>query len=78
MSLDYYTALLTDRPRIEAFREAILAEVKPGDRVLDVGSGSSSAAPRDRRRRPRSPAVVPRRPGPSPHRVATESSPTPA
>ena len=44
MSLDYYTALLTDRPRIEAFREAILAEVKPGDRVLDVGSGLGTYA----------------------------------
>ena len=44
MSLDFYTGLLADTPRIEAFRDAIGEVVKPGDRVLEVGAGLGTYA----------------------------------
>jgi predicted RNA methylase len=36
----YHEALLRDRPRNEAFRRALARAIRPGARVLDVGSGS--------------------------------------
>lgn len=44
MSLDYYAGLLARRTRIEAFRRAIGDEVRPDDRVLDLGTGLGTFA----------------------------------
>lgn len=44
MSLDYYAGLIADRARIEAFRAGITEQVKPGDLVLEVGSGLGTYA----------------------------------
>jgi protein arginine N-methyltransferase 1 len=38
--LDYHRLLLDDEPRTIAFREALRRVVKPGDVVVDLGSGS--------------------------------------
>jgi SAM-dependent methyltransferase len=40
----YYRDLLAQEQRIEAFRRAITAVVRPGDRVLDVGTGLGTFA----------------------------------
>ncbi len=40
----YYRDLLTEQTRIDAFRRAIRAVVRPGDRVLDVGTGLGTFA----------------------------------
>lgn len=40
----YYRDLLAQTGRIEAFRRAIAAVVRPGDRVLDVGTGLGTFA----------------------------------
>jgi protein arginine N-methyltransferase 1 len=40
----YYRDLLAQRQRIEAFRRAIVAVVRPGDRVLDLGTGLGTFA----------------------------------
>lgn len=40
----YYRDLLAQEQRIEAFRRAIAAVVRPGDRVLDVGTGLGTFA----------------------------------
>lgn len=40
----YYRDLLAQERRIEAFRRAIAAAVRPGDRVLDVGTGLGTFA----------------------------------
>lgn len=42
--VDYYADLLRDRRRIDAFLAAIAAVVRPGDHVLDVGSGLGTFA----------------------------------
>ncbi len=42
--MKYYRDLLAQGERIEAFRRAIHAVVKPGDKVLDVGSGLGTFA----------------------------------
>ncbi len=42
--LDYYADLLGGSSRIEAFRAAIRAVVRPGDRVLDLGTGLGTYA----------------------------------
>lgn len=44
MSLLYFANLLTCTNRVEAFRRAIEEEVRPGDRVLEVGSGLGTFA----------------------------------
>lgn len=44
MSLLYYANLLVCENRIEAFRRAIIAGVRPGDRVLEIGSGLGTFA----------------------------------
>ena len=38
--LDYHRSLIGDRARVDAFRAAIFASVRPGDVVLDIGTGS--------------------------------------
>jgi protein arginine N-methyltransferase 1 len=43
-SVKYYRDLLTQSERIEAFRRAIHAAVRPGDRVLEVGTGLGTFA----------------------------------
>ncbi|MGD2136182.1 MAG: class I SAM-dependent methyltransferase [Gemmatimonadales bacterium] len=42
--LAYYWGLLAQHDRIEAFRRAITGVVRPGDRVLDVGTGLGTFA----------------------------------
>lgn len=42
--LDYYAGLLSNESRLRAFRDAIHAVVRPGDRVLDVGTGLGTYA----------------------------------
>ncbi len=42
--MKYYRDLVAQRERIEAFRRAIHAVVKPGDKVLDVGSALGTFA----------------------------------
>lgn len=44
MSVRYYRSLLAQRARIDAFRRAIARVVRPGDRVLDVGTGVGTFA----------------------------------
>ncbi|HWP39126.1 MAG TPA: class I SAM-dependent methyltransferase [Gemmatimonadales bacterium] len=44
MSLLYYRQLLRQSRRIEAFRRAIRHGVRPGDRVLEIGSGLGTFA----------------------------------
>jgi protein arginine N-methyltransferase 1 len=44
MSMDYYRGMLIQRSRVEAFRRAIHAAVRPGDRVLEIGSGLGTYA----------------------------------
>ncbi|HEX9729062.1 MAG TPA: hypothetical protein VGA37_11205 [Gemmatimonadales bacterium] len=44
MSVAYYHGLLIQRTRIEAFRDAIRAVVRPGDHVVDVGAGLGTFA----------------------------------
>lgn len=44
MSVRYYRALLNQQDRIEAFRRAITAVVRSGDKVLDVGTGLGTFA----------------------------------
>lgn len=44
MKLDYWVRLLADRPRLEAFRAGIRAAVRPGDRVLEIGTGLGTFA----------------------------------
>lgn len=44
MSLLYYRQLLRQSPRIEAFRRAIRRSVRPGDSVLEIGSGLGTFA----------------------------------
>lgn len=43
-SMRYYRELLADTERIEAFRRAIRAAVRPGDTVLDIGTGLGTFA----------------------------------
>src|SRR3972149_406336 len=38
--LDYHSSMLLDSERLDAFRRAIQAVVKPGDIVLDIGCGT--------------------------------------
>ncbi|HLY10753.1 MAG TPA: class I SAM-dependent methyltransferase [Planctomycetota bacterium] len=38
-SVEYYVSLLEDRPRISAALSAIAADVRPGDRVVEIGCG---------------------------------------
>ncbi|MFQ5738829.1 MAG: hypothetical protein ACE5JX_07420 [Acidobacteriota bacterium] len=38
--LDTHREFLSDRPRVSALRKAIAEIVKPGDCVLDLGSGT--------------------------------------
>lgn len=42
--LDYYAGLLTNESRVRAFQDAIRAVVRPGHRVLDVGTGLGTYA----------------------------------
>lgn len=44
MNTRYYTGLLDDAPRIDAFRAGIRAAVRPGDRVLEIGTGLGTYA----------------------------------
>lgn len=44
MTIDYYRGMLTQRTRVEAFRRAIQATVRPGDRVLEIGPGLGTFA----------------------------------
>jgi len=44
MSLSTYAEYLRGEARLSAFRRAILAAVRPGDRVLDLGTGLGSYA----------------------------------
>jgi hypothetical protein len=39
MTMEYYRGMLIQQSRIEAFRQAIQAAVRPGDRVLEIGAG---------------------------------------
>jgi hypothetical protein len=39
MTMEYYRGMLIQQSRIEAFRRAIQATVRPGDRVLEIGAG---------------------------------------
>ncbi len=42
--LDYYAGLLDNESRLRAFQDAIGAVVRPGDRVLDLGTGLGTYA----------------------------------
>ena len=42
--LAYHQRMLRDRPRLRAFHDAIRASVKPGDIVLDIGTGTGILA----------------------------------
>jgi hypothetical protein len=44
MSVHHYRGMLAQRTRMDAFRAAISAAVRPGDRVLEVGSGMATYA----------------------------------
>lgn len=44
MSVSYYASLLAFNNRIEAFQRGIAEAVRPGDRVLDVGTGLGTFA----------------------------------
>ncbi len=44
MTMDYYRGMLIQSTRIEAFRRQISAVVRPGDRVLEIGSGLGTYA----------------------------------
>lgn len=44
MSIRYYTGLLRDAERLDAFRAGIEAAVRPGDRVLEIGTGLGTYA----------------------------------
>jgi protein arginine N-methyltransferase 1 len=43
-SVEYYVSLLEDRPRISAVLSAIAREVRPGDRVVEIGCGIGTYA----------------------------------
>jgi Ribosomal protein L11 methyltransferase (PrmA) len=43
-TLSYHARLLADRTRVDAFRRAMEATVKPGDVVIDVGAGTGVLA----------------------------------
>jgi SAM-dependent methyltransferase len=42
--VDYHRSMLTDRVRTERYQQAILASVRPGDVVLDIGTGTGVLA----------------------------------
>lgn len=42
--LEYHGNMLSDRHRVDAYAEAIAATVEPGDRVLDIGTGTGLLA----------------------------------
>jgi protein arginine N-methyltransferase 1 len=44
MTMEYYRGMLTQRTRVEAFRRALAAAVRPGDRVLEIGTGLGTYA----------------------------------
>jgi len=44
VSIEYYHGLLVDRARIEAFQSAIKTSVRPGDTVLEIGTGLGTYA----------------------------------
>ncbi len=44
MSAKYYRNLLTQQTRIEAFRAALRRVIRPGDRVLEIGTGVGTFA----------------------------------
>ena len=44
MSLRHYVGMLADRRRIEGFRQGLVEAVRPGDKVLDVGTGLGTYA----------------------------------
>ncbi len=44
MSVEYYHSLLADNARIGAFRDAIDAAVRPGETVLEIGTGLGTYA----------------------------------
>ena len=43
-TLDYHRSMLGDKVRMESYLQAILKAVKPGDVVLDIGSGTGILA----------------------------------
>ncbi len=44
MRLDFHQSMLNDRVRTDAFRRAIMAQVDPGDVVVDIGTGTGVLA----------------------------------